>query len=464
MRFIKFYLGVIFIIPILFILFILRDPLYTYLKTPVIVSLIILIFTFTFSVIIYRIIYLKYKIDLIHLDKRGLEAEIKAKELKVVVRIENIPNNPLLIRPNGDVYQLGKLPNWRINGILEPPTMLEIQTNLVHLGYKPKKDPLIVDNIYTLPSKVFLEDYVNNHSIHNLFLGIGEFDTGEIRPVYKSIKHLMHVGVSGVSGFGKSTFQDILVYQILNSQEETGVILLDSGLVSFTKYENHPKLLYPITSNEREILEIVEDVSREVNRRLELMSNCQGVTHIDDYNKLTGENIPYLFLAFDEFANVLEGNSELQNRLKYLVRLARKVGCYCCFSSQTWKSHEISTSLREQLVTRVQFYCHSKRESTVFLDDSIGSQIKNVGESYARFRSEIGFIHLQTPISRQNILELPEIIPEEDNNLSPEDEKFLDLVSSGYSMSKACQEVYNKTLAGSMYNHCKNLVERLTEA
>jgi len=127
-----------------------------------------------------------------------------------------------------------------------------------------------------LPEQVYLEHYAPAPSVRNLFLGIGRFPDGQVRPVSAPLSRLVNIAIGGGSGFGKSVLMKALAYQVINARENVRPVFLDAQGVTFTEWAGDDRLLYPLGHKPDDILAILLALIVEMERRETLFSQWRG--------------------------------------------------------------------------------------------------------------------------------------------------------------------------------------------
>lgn len=327
----------------------------------------------------------------------------------------------------------------------------------------------------SLPEYVDLASHMAHPpSLRSLFLGIGRYPDGQVKPVSAPLGRLVHIAAGGSSGFGKSTFMLALAYQTLNAREAPQLVFLDAKGSTFTAFDGHPHLLYPLASEPADILAVLEALVGEMKRRQKQFAGWRGVADLEQYNKVAAEPLPQIVCYFDEFGLVAD-HKEIAGKTKRLIQACRSAGISIIAGAQTWKADEISTALRANLSTSVQFYARSKSQSRILLEDSAAASITRPGQAFAVLPGQPGLIELQTPDPKHLVHVTPEIIadgerpempvppdPEdaddEETGLTPQDIEFIDLVRNKISRNEAALKVYNRPYAGDLVYRCKRIL------
>lgn len=318
-----------------------------------------------------------------------------------------------------------------------------------------------------LPEHVDLSHYLMGVcSLHNIFLGVGRFPDGQVRPLSAPLERLVHIAEAGSSGFGKSTHLLALAYQCINAREAPRVVVLDPQAVTFTPFAGDERLLYPLASKETDILAILTELVGEMERRQQLFSQWRGVAMLGQYNQVVSEaeRLPQIPIFFDEFGFVAR-NKRIAQRVDLLAKGGRKAGISLIAGAQTWGGDEIATCLRANLSTSIQFYARDKSTSRVLIGDSAAANITRPGQAFCRLPGTTGLIELQAP-DPSNLLDLTPVLLQGNGDMpmmprSLEDEQdgeFVRLVREGKTKSAACWEVYERRYAGNLVEHCRRLL------
>ena len=133
----------------------------------------------------------------------------------------------------------------------------------------------------------------------NIPIALGKDVDGN--PVVIDLTRCPHLLIGGREGSGKTVFLDSLICSILctKTAEEVKFILVDTKMVELSVYNGIPHLLTPVITGERKALKALIYVIKEMERRVGLMSET-GARKIEEYNKKSGDRIPYLVVIIDD--------------------------------------------------------------------------------------------------------------------------------------------------------------------
>lgn len=254
------------------------------------------------------------------------------------------------------------------------------------------------------PERVDLLTLLNNEQgdVNNLVLGVTFDERGQQRILRTGLDDMVHVGIGGVTGSGKSVFMTSLFYQLATATQNVQLAALDMEARTFGVFANCSKLRYPIGDEDNDMLAILKDLRDEFARRKELWRPYPEIENLAEYNLRTGDNLPPIVTFIDEFTSLMSRGGQYQALTQEIVQRARKYGIYIIAGSQGWKAKDFSTGIRDQFVTRLHFRAGDVHSSRALLNvnEPSAATITVPGRAYARLAGEeMGAIReLQAPI------------------------------------------------------------------
>lgn len=261
-----------------------------------------------------------------------------------------------LLRSQGDVARDLQCPSLRILSSLKGSANIGIEIenpNKFSINYKRL--------LKGIPSGMILP------------IALGEDTFGE--PVYTDLTTLPHLLIAGTTGSGKSVFLNSVILTILatKSPDDVKLILIDPKVVEFLDYKDVPHLMKPITSDAEESIEVLKSVVDMMEERFELLSKVKGAKNIADYNKATGEHLPYILFIVDEYADLITGSKRLEREaieqnLKRIAQKARAVGIHMIAATQKPSREVVTPLLKANLPARIAFKVTSGIDSRIILD------------------------------------------------------------------------------------------------
>jgi S-DNA-T family DNA segregation ATPase FtsK/SpoIIIE len=320
-----------------------------------------------------------------------------------------------------------------------------------------------------LPEHVDLAHYVHGQtSLRSIFLGIGRVRDRQVKPVSAPLNQLVHIAIAGSSGFGKSTCMQSLGYQILNAREQPSTVMLDAQGVTFTAFEGNSGLRYPLASDPDDIKAILHELVAEMERRKELFGRWRGIDSLEKYNCIVSDNqrLSVLPIFFDEFG-LLSDDKEIARYVKKLSRAGRKFGFYLIAGSQTWYSDEISSSLKANLSTSIQFYAKSKGQSRTLLGDSVAYEITRPGQAFCRLPGHADLIEMQAPDTKNVVEVIPALIEHQPQPMpakpqpepTEQEQTILQLFDEGVTRAEIALTVFGSK-GGNQYKKIDEILEK----
>lgn len=170
-----------------------------------------------------------------------------------------------------------------------------------------------------------------------------------------------HVLVAGTTGSGKSEFlrAGIVSLMLRYTPEQVKVAVCDPKLVTFPEFDDaefQPWMHGPVLKDSKQILEALEELQSEMQRRYKLLEE-KRVKHLAEYNSKVSpsERMPRILFVIDEFYILISDGlkPKLEGVLKILGAAARAAGIHLILATQR-PSYEVVTPLiRDNLPGRV---------------------------------------------------------------------------------------------------------------
>lgn len=206
---------------------------------------------------------------------------------------------------------------------------------------------------------VFLQDLLDAEvgcTLANVIFGVRRDETTSTFAA--PFEEMVHVGIVGSSGWGKSKLLQTLVYQLAASKEPVMLTLVDVEGLTFRYFAGAKRLARPIVSTGEDAVELAKDLKKEQNARL-VMLRERDVEKIGDYNRLEGiEPMPWHAVIIEEATALMEDCPEFHTRIARMILQARKVGIYYIFAGQEFKGTSLDPRIRRQISTKIGLHCN----------------------------------------------------------------------------------------------------------
>lgn len=231
---------------------------------------------------------------------------------------------------------------------------------------------------------------------------------GENRQVVtQDVRELPHLIVAGATGGGKSVFLNQMLCTLLsrNKPSMLKILLVDlKGGLEFGPYEGIPHLQKPVVYDRELVPEVLSYMQGEKRRRFELFREA-GVKDIRGYNGSHKRKIPYVFLVFDEIANLMldrQMKGKVENMLTDLAAQGRALGLHLILCSQIPKSNVINTLIKGNIPNRIAFST-DEQGSMAILDNAMAKRLPPGGRCI--FKHAAWQYELQAPLIEDKQIE-----------------------------------------------------------
>ncbi|WP_019123586.1 FtsK/SpoIIIE domain-containing protein [Brevibacillus massiliensis] len=244
--------------------------------------------------------------------------------------------------------------------------------------------PSMVPYSYPLVQRVF--DKVGGLPV---FAGITE--SGQ--PITYDMRRNPHLGIVGVTGYGKSSALRVLLCSWLQyfSPEQLRLYLGDLKKTEFQQYSGIPHVEH-VAINRLEVITMLQDVCRLMDNRSTLLGRA-GATNIDQYQKRTGKTLPYVVVCIDEVA-LLSKEKAAHEYLEEIGAIGRALGVFLILSQQRVDSEIIGGRLKNNLTVRVAYRMSDALNSRMFLDNDAAAQLSVPGRAIVKEPDRISEVQI----------------------------------------------------------------------
>jgi hypothetical protein len=368
------------------------------------------------------------------------------------------------------------IPSQRVNGVEVMPTGMELATWQYWLADRTQtplasnNQPILPTSSAALPQRVDLLDLLYNGrgNLRNIILGVRLDQLDKLMPITAPIWRLVHIAIGGVTDSGKSNLIRAIAYQVLTASDNTQVILADLKRQSFKPFKQSDKLLYPIITDVAELSAVLAELRAETERRFARFETYPSVETLADFNRVSGQPLPYLVMFVDEIAGILNSKN-IQRDFLQLIQISRAAGIFIISAGQRWSHRIIDTNIRDQYRTRIHFATDDPNSSRMLLDSAAASKIDLQGRAFAKlpFGIEKSLIELQAPY-----LDLETVLQTVSDGSGPQQDiptplpdpvaiRVLELRKQGQSVSAIAREVF-KGDGGNQIKKVKAILEQFT--
>ncbi|UED72097.1 FtsK/SpoIIIE domain-containing protein [Brevibacillus sp. HD3.3A] len=223
-------------------------------------------------------------------------------------------------------------------------------------------------------------------------LYIGEAYNGSVAI---DLKQTPHVGLVGVTGWGKSTALRVILNTWLQVYEPDRLRLFlgDLKMTEFGMYRGVPHVEGSIAVRKGEVVAMLAEVHEILLYRQEQF-HAAGAVDLDEYEELTSERVPYVVVCIDEVAS-LEGESAAHDILEEIGQLGRSFGIFLVLSQQRVDREVMDGKLKNNLNVRIAYRMSDDLNSRMLLGKPDAADLDVKGRCYVK--QATGMIEVQTP-------------------------------------------------------------------
>ncbi|MED1850372.1 FtsK/SpoIIIE domain-containing protein [Brevibacillus borstelensis] len=223
-------------------------------------------------------------------------------------------------------------------------------------------------------------------------LYVGEAYNGSVAV---DLKQAPHVGLVGVTGWGKSTALRVILNTWLQTYgpDRLRLFLGDLKMTEFGLYRGAPHVEGAIAVRRAEVVAMLAEVHEVLLYRQEMFHQA-GAVDLDEYEELTGECLPYVVVCIDEVAS-LEGEAAAHDILEEIGQLGRSFGIFLVLSQQRVDREVMDGKLKNNLNVRIAYRMSDDMNSKMFLGTSAAAGIDTKGRCYVKRATET--VEVQTP-------------------------------------------------------------------
>ncbi|MGX7112390.1 type VII secretion protein EssC [Gemella cuniculi] len=224
--------------------------------------------------------------------------------------------------------------------------------------------PPLEENIYSddLQNNDFKKYWNQNKDELNILVGYQDIpEKQEQSPLYFDIEHTGHIMLVSSPGFGKSTFLQNFAVDIMRKKnpEEVHLYLYDFGTSGLVSLSDFPHVADYFTLDEFEkIMKSLRRLNAEVRRRKKILGK-EKATNLKQYNQISKEKIPSIFVVVDSFDGMVDSkfSEAFYETLNIIARDGASLGIY------------IVTTLSRINAMRLQLQANFKTKISLFLFD-----------------------------------------------------------------------------------------------
>jgi S-DNA-T family DNA segregation ATPase FtsK/SpoIIIE len=300
----------------------------------------------------------------------------------IAVKVTDIERGPIITR-----YELEPAPGVKLNRIvtLSDDIALAMKAQSVRIVAPiPGKARVGVEVPNIQSSFVYLKEVLASkefqESDSKLTIALGKDIAGF--PVVAKLDEMPHLLIAGTTGSGKTVCVNSVILSLLlkATPNELKLVMIDPKMVELAPFNGLPHLLCPVVTESKKASSALNWVVNEMEHRYRLLAEA-GARNIVAYNQKENENMPYIVVLIDEFADLMVvSRDQVESAVTRLAQLSRAVGIHLVLATQRPSVDVITGVIKANLPARISFKVASKVDSRTVLDMNGADKLLGKGD------------------------------------------------------------------------------------
>jgi len=250
------------------------------------------------------------------------------------------------------------------------------------------------------------------------------------KDVVEDLVQISNILIAGTTGTGKSNLLNTFIVDTIYSSnpEEVKMILIDTRIINFQRFNNIPHLLIPAITDIKKACGVMEWTLQECMNRNELFAK-NNVKSIEEYNETAQSKLPRIIVFIEDLCDLMAyGKEDVEEALIEIVKISRKVGIHLIISTYRTSTEIITGRIKANIPTRLTFKLPSRVDSRTVIDKSGAEKLLPYGDALFIKVEEREPRRIQAPYISDEEIEkiIDEIKVEEKSNSSDEIMKIID--------------------------------------
>ena len=244
------------------------------------------------------------------------------------------------------------------------------------------------------------------------------------KDVVEELVQISNILVAGTTGTGKSNLLNIFIVDTIYSSnpEEVKMILIDTRIINFQRFNKIPHLLIPAITDPKKACGAMAWTLQECINRNELFAK-NNVKNIEEYNEKAQLKLPRIIVFIEDLCDLMAYEKEdVEEALIEIVKISRKVGIHLIISTYRTSTEIITGRIKANIPTRLTFKLPSRVDSRTVIDKSGAEKLLPYGDALFIKVEEREPRRIQAPYISDEEIEkiIDEIKVEEKSNNSEE--------------------------------------------
>ncbi|MFI3252518.1 MAG: DNA translocase FtsK 4TM domain-containing protein [bacterium] len=213
-------------------------------------------------------------------------------------------------------------------------------------------------------------------TIKQLLLNTDEIPLGlEIDNSIITFEPLKHYNLllTGSNDSGIKTYlKSFIVSNIFKYRNEFKLVLFDFNQ-DFIELKYMPNLFQPYCSNSSELLNTLDNVAKELERRIELI-NQTGYQNYTEHNKLETNKLEVIYVVINNIDNIKSYVDKQEAKLLYFLKFGFRVGIHFIIIN---RNIGIEKDVLTNVQTKLVFKCNMTAQSYEILNNNNGCLLES---------------------------------------------------------------------------------------
>lgn len=250
------------------------------------------------------------------------------------------------------------------------------------------------------------------------------------KDVVEELVQISNILVAGTTGTGKSNLLNTFIVDTIYSSnpEEVKMILIDTRIINFQRFNKIPHLLIPAITDPKKACGAMAWTLQECINRNEVFAK-NNVKNIEEYNEKAQLKLPRIIVFIEDLCDLMAYEKEdVEEALIEIVKISRKVGIHLIISTYRTSTEIITGRIKANIPTRLTFKLPSRVDSRTVIDKSGAEKLLPYGDALFIKVEEREPRRIQAPYISDEKIEkiIDEIKVEKKSNSSDEIMKIID--------------------------------------
>lgn len=196
-----------------------------------------------------------------------------------------------------------------------------------------------------------------------------------------------------ICGEQKSKMIRSVLTELINLYDDSVKLIISGDYCFYSQFGALPNLVHTIAKNDRETEALLRYAVWEMENRFDLICN-ELCRNLDEYNRKTGKNVPYIIISIDDFDKLCSINKQIYNDIIRLTQKSRAAGIYViigCKSALTSMKYALSN-----IPTQIVFKVDTVKESKSLFGKSCAEKLNNEELLFSQYSVNPTLLHIPT--------------------------------------------------------------------